>query len=295
MCVIYACHEKLPSDGELRAGAFRNSDGAGIAWLTGKGQVAWKKGLKSDADVVKDFISKNKISFPLAIHFRNASIGGVHDELTHPFPITEGAETDLEGEADALLMHNGHVHEWDKHFMHCLYNTQLMCPEGHWSDSRALAFLVRAKGEGILQFVGGRTGRVLVFRAEMYPGRNKKHADRFFKIYGDWHNDESGHKDGFYQSINIDTWARNQVSGKGSGTTASGGADNSSTSRSTSPRQTTNERHGPGRQLTEHSSRSGSTTTTSRWPENSWTLDELEEVTKALEEEQDHARRLVGG
>ena len=300
MCIIFACHEKLPPEDDLRAGAWRNDDGAGIAWLAGNGKVRWVKGLKSDHEEVVKYIEKNKIKFPLAIHFRNASVGGNSLLLTHPFPVTRGVELLNEGEANKILMHNGHVVDWDKHFMHCLYSSpEVQCPDGLWSDSRVLAFLVASKGEGILNFVGGRSGRVLLFQGVPYANRKKNALDRFFRLWGDWVNMDTVAKDGYYQSIILDSWVRNQSSGKGTGTTVhSGGA-------TTSPHSTNSGNRKQGEKLLTASSRHGRGRTAgndddedddvSNWPRNSWTLDELEEICKELEKEQDHARRLVGG
>jgi hypothetical protein len=291
MCVIYACHEKLPDEDQLRAGAFRNSDGAGVAWLGTKGKVQWVKGLKSDHEEVREFIEKENIKFPLAIHFRNASAGmPVCDELCHPFPVSEHVETYSEGEAEQLLMHNGHVHDWDKHFLHALYTTDALCPEGKWSDSRALAFLVAMKGPGILNFVGGRYGRVLLFQGTPFKGRKPKSLDRFFKIYGDWEKIETAAQLGYYQSISVDTWTNRHTSGKGSGTTRHvGGTGRSSDSTITGDRTL------PASVSSGTKKKKTTDEDEVKWPDNSWTIDELEEICKALEEEQDNARRLIGG
>jgi hypothetical protein len=201
MCVIYACGTKLPPEDELRSGAFKNDDGAGIAWLH-KGEVHWQKGLKDEQDVLK-YIEDHKIPFPLAIHFRTASVGGKSPELCHPFPVAEGVPLWVAGKAPEVLMHNGHLSGWEDLVLKAGLASAGEIPEGDWSDSRALAYLTFLKGHGILRFIT-QTSRVMTLSAEAqwqedFPGD----PWAFFSFWGNW---EGKREDGFIQSIKTN-WA----------------------------------------------------------------------------------------
>lgn len=149
MCVILAAEESFPSSQELFDADDTNRDGAGLAWVEGK-KVCWKKGLTYEE--VVDLA--NELSNPPALfHFRIATVGGTNKELTHPFPITEDVSLDLEGEADAVLMHNGHWSDWKDEAMRSATSCGAHVPDGLWSDSRAMAWLAAHHGIGILNFI----------------------------------------------------------------------------------------------------------------------------------------------
>lgn len=95
----------------------RNNDGAGLAYF-----VSVEDSPDMLCHVEKGFMKlshlKNRLSelfeeigdVQLAIHFRNATCGGVNEELTHPFAIEkdiDDAIAVLEEEYPAVLMHNG--------------------------------------------------------------------------------------------------------------------------------------------------------------------------------------------
>ena len=280
MCVIYACYKGLPEHEELVRGAKRNSDGAGIAWIKDR-RVYWEKGLKSDAEVIEKFVEAQGIKPPFAIHFRTASVGGRADELTHPFPIGPKVETWLEGNASAVLFHNGHVHDWEKHFMHVMYNTSGLCPdsEGGWSDSRALAYLVATKGEGVLHFVRGRS-RVCIFKATKY--KNPEHDEiPNMALHGDWIHDKTH---GYFQSVS--TYAGREVTpGKATGRgTMSPAAAGSGTTRAGSGTTST----GGGATSRSGFQSAGPSGT------NVWTLEEIADVITQLEKEQEDAKNTLG-
>lgn len=188
MCVIYACASALPPEDELRQGAWKNDHGAGIAWLNhAKKRVDWVKGLKDEKDVL-EVIKKYKVSFPLMIHFRIASVGGRGDDLTHPFPITEEVELWHNGYADSVLMHNGHLGKWEELVLAAGLASEYPFPGGVWSDSRALAWLVFLKGPGILPFVAGHSRIALLHNVPQWlPGEDGKQDPwDYFTIHGDW-------------------------------------------------------------------------------------------------------------
>jgi hypothetical protein len=148
VCIIFTCDAGRPDDDLLEEANFRNSDGAGVAWVEDK-KVLWKKGL--DVKQVQKLIPKLK--YPYMIHFRSASIGPNVSALTHPFPLTPKVSLDLLGSASSVLMHNGHWGEWKAAIRGEILSRGLKAPGGHWSDSRAIAFLVNQHGLGILPLI----------------------------------------------------------------------------------------------------------------------------------------------
>jgi predicted glutamine amidotransferase len=158
MCVAIIVPEgaDVPDLATLEACEGQNPHGGGVAWLKG-GKVRWKKGLsakEAHALVVA-------LPGPHFIHFRIATVGGKTDELTHPFPISERAETAVEGSADAVLMHNGTWDAWQEHMLRLLRGK---VPDGDWSDSRAMAYLAHHYGDNILSLIDD--GRIAVLRRD---------------------------------------------------------------------------------------------------------------------------------
>lgn len=199
MCVIYACATEIPPRSELARGAFQNSDGAGLAWVGSQADgtpiINWQKGLK-DESAVLDFISTNNIKLPLTIHFRTASVGGKAPELTHPFPLEDGANLNLSGSTPmGVLFHNGHVANWEDWTLRAVLASGEDVPTGIWSDSRALAYLTQLKGPGILRFLIG-SSRVVLFYPHASPGNPWDHFD----FWGSWE-DPLDDKQGWLQSI----------------------------------------------------------------------------------------------
>lgn len=188
MCIIYACATALPPEEELKAGAWRNDHGAGVAWVDKKtARVHWIKGLK-DEKAVLEAINKAKAEPPLMIHFRIASVGGKLESLTHPFPVDKSVPLWLEGSASEVLMHNGHLSNWESLALQAGLASKERFPEGPWSDSRALAWLVHLKGAGVLPFVGA-TSRIALLAGTPYwvptDGSPQDPWD-YFHFYGSW-------------------------------------------------------------------------------------------------------------
>lgn len=207
MCVIYACATTLPDEEELHRGAWKNDDGAGIAWLDKeKKRVAWHKGLKDEKEVL-EVIEKENIPFPLAIHFRTASAGGTSPLLTHPFPIGKGAPLWLEGTAGRVLMHNGHLGKWEDLVLQAGLASKEEFPDGPWSDTRAMAWLTHLKGPGILRFIAD-SSRVLLLSAsadvELEEGEEADPWD-YFTFWGNWVGKQA---DGYMQSITTEYYNR---------------------------------------------------------------------------------------
>lgn len=129
MCVILSCKTKHPTLEMLERAHAANPHGAGVAWLEG-GLVRWRKGL--DAVGVAHLIADGVLKFPYVVHFRLASVGEHSPELCHPFPITDGAATDLEGDATSVLFHNGTWRDYESHLLRMRLHGQI-------SDTRVLA------------------------------------------------------------------------------------------------------------------------------------------------------------
>lgn len=142
MCVIALIEDKRPSTEMVEKMWNKNPDGGGLAWRK-DGYVHWKKGLKLSE--MQGMIKS--LPTPFIAHFRIASVGGVKDELCHPFPISEKVELDLSGKTKGgVLFHNGHWGDWKKE----LVSMHVKLPRNPWSDSRAMALMTYYSGFGFL-------------------------------------------------------------------------------------------------------------------------------------------------
>lgn len=148
MCVAIACETRFPSKKVLKMCEEKNSDGGGIAWVE-DGVVKFRKGI----GYRKIWKITKRINPPALIHFRIATAGGVTPLLCHPFPINGEATLDTEGEADTVLMHNGHWNDWRKTCLKLTVNRDLTFPKGPWSDSRAMAWLASSAGSTVLELL----------------------------------------------------------------------------------------------------------------------------------------------
>lgn len=131
----------------LQACEKSNSAGGGIAYVTNN-TVSFKKGISAE----EIFEIQKTLAPPYAIHFRIPTVGGADKRLCHPFPITRKAPLTLEGVAPSVLVHNGHWTAWKGGLMNLLATGQKM-PEGPWTDTRAMAYLVAHYGPEILTLV----------------------------------------------------------------------------------------------------------------------------------------------
>jgi hypothetical protein len=87
------------------------------------------------------------------IHFRIASVGGVCDELRHPFPVTKKARLDDRGRTGAVLFQNGTWGQYDEALRFAASEGHVI-PEGEMSDTRAAAFLCSIYGHKFLAKCG---------------------------------------------------------------------------------------------------------------------------------------------
>ena len=163
MCVIICCDKEsgFPALETLESAEALNRHGGGIAWIGENGKVQYKKGINAK----QIFAITKHIPLPAIIHFRIASIGAVNNPLCHPFPINEEADCDLAGECDSVLFHNGTWHGWSDVCLQAVIKKDIKFPEGEWSDSRAMAWLVDKYGTGILNLLTDGN-KVAVFSKE---------------------------------------------------------------------------------------------------------------------------------
>lgn len=150
MCVAIALPEGAipPNYHELCEMEEVNPDGAGVAWVEDN-QVQWLKGLTA---IEVDALLSTLRDGPRLIHFRLATAGGDKPELTHPFPIEKAPRTALSGRARKVLIHNGHISDWQFYA-----KLQGDLPGGAWSDTRLVARLAHTRSVSILKaFTGQR-------------------------------------------------------------------------------------------------------------------------------------------
>ena len=134
----------------------QNDKGAGIAWretIDGVPKVKWKKGL--DMKQIQELCAK--VPTPYVAHFRIPSAGGPHWSLTHPFPVTVGAELAASGVNDQVLFHNGTWPDWRKFSLETASRQPEKFPVGRWSDTRAMAWVAAVYGLGILELINEKT------------------------------------------------------------------------------------------------------------------------------------------
>lgn len=160
MCVIFWAPEVRPTPEMVRNAFDANKDGAGIAWREtledGTPVVAWKKGI-TDVDEIVDLCATK--TPPYVAHFRIASIGGIRQGLTHPFPIHKDATTALEGKTKGyVLFHNGHWTGWSDASREAAIRSGAKIPTGKWSDTRAMAWLCHIYGLGFMELLPEQKG-----------------------------------------------------------------------------------------------------------------------------------------
>ncbi len=149
MCVVLIADTVRPSEDMVAKSWKANSDGAGVAWREG-GYVHWAKGL-GEAEMQKFC---RELPTPFIAHFRIASVGGVRDVLTHPFPISKDVSLELRGKTkDYVLFHNGTWHNWRTSLLDSIKGTNWKVPSGKWSDARALAWMAAHYDIGVLEMI----------------------------------------------------------------------------------------------------------------------------------------------
>lgn len=163
MCVIMLVNRTRPTEEMIERAWDTNKDGAGIAWREGTGdraEVVWKKGIMK-LDEIKPLIAKAPL--PFVVHFRVASCGGVRQNLTHPFVISEKSPLLLEGRTKgAVLFHNGHWNGWNEKALDAAIHSNTKLPEGsEWSDTRAMAWMVHIYGPELIDLLSTQKGVIM--------------------------------------------------------------------------------------------------------------------------------------
>ena len=154
---------KRIADGIIDDAYNNNRDGGGMAWLDqASKKIKWVKNL--DREEMKAKLKELPDNTPHVVHMRIATVGGVCPELTHPFSIDERASLDAEGEADAVLFHNGGVGHWKEYLFQAYMASGIKVPPPPWSDTRAVAILCHVYGPNILSIIESGS-RFLVFDA----------------------------------------------------------------------------------------------------------------------------------
>lgn len=152
MCVILSCKTGKPSLEVLTKCEQANTHGGGVAFRVGE-RVRYVKGLS--AANIHELITPAAVALPIVIHFRQASVSGASPDLCHPFVINRYATAKLDGYANRVLFHNGHWSDWRDWCLKFALNAHGAVPFGTWSDTRALAWALHHKGEGLLNLING--------------------------------------------------------------------------------------------------------------------------------------------
>lgn len=154
MCVIMVVETDRPSEHMVNRAWGMNDDGGGVAWreeIDGLTLVRWKKGLTLSE--MQEMC--RELPIPYIAHFRIASVGGVCDELCHPFPVDIGGLNVTDGQTGGgVLFHNGDWKEWREVGTQVASSAGIKLPGGKWSDSRAMAWLIPTLGPGFMDFYG---------------------------------------------------------------------------------------------------------------------------------------------
>jgi len=181
MCVIICgSAANKPTDEQLEQCWARNPHGAGIAHYDSQGRIVWRKGIR-DLDEVVSFV--HNVQQQWIVHMRFITVGGDHDVLCHPFPISKESPASTSGSGSGpVLFHNGTVRDWQRMARDLsISDPDAVIPDGRLSDSRIVAWLCAHKGYRFLRLLDqGRfavmtTNRGVRLFPENGSGRNTWH------------------------------------------------------------------------------------------------------------------------
>ena len=152
MCIIGVCNESIPNLEQVQSCVSLNPHGVGLAWITRSGLVRWIKGLSSAREVYRILVDQGP---PIVFHARTASVGGVSNELCHPFPIEPGVPLTRTGTTgNGVLFHNGYWEGWQT-------TCSILSAVNGWpkledqvSDTRYMAWLAVYGGQEVLELLG---------------------------------------------------------------------------------------------------------------------------------------------
>lgn len=147
MCIICECNTKLTKD-EFHECFISNSHGAGFAWHA-DGMNHYIKGFMTEATAWEAYQS---VPVPHVAHFRLASAGGIHPDLTHPFIVSEDSPIQLTWDgAESLVFHNGTILDW-KEMLFAVCMRMGYMPAGEMSDTRFVAMAMSVLGGDAMRF-----------------------------------------------------------------------------------------------------------------------------------------------
>lgn len=162
MCVIAVVEnvDERPTDDQVNQMYEANKHGGGVGWVDKTlNTVMWRKGLS-----LEDMRKLNReLPLPYILHFRVPSHGTMTGPFgCHPFPISEDARIDLEGDNEAgVLFHNGMWTSWKHEIKDLATRGHHRVPTGGWTDSRALAWVAHHLGIGYLDFIDEKVAVLL--------------------------------------------------------------------------------------------------------------------------------------
>lgn len=150
MCLIVWAESARPEPKYLMNAVKQHPHGVGVAWKE-EGRLRFKK------DFTHDEMLEFAATMPLGyiMHFRKASVGGLDANLIHPFIVSKTSPIMSEGDATALLFHNGHWPNWNNVILNHLTRHNIL-PKGVWSDTRAIAYLTAFHGVELLKMLPGK-------------------------------------------------------------------------------------------------------------------------------------------
>ena len=185
MCVIIFSPNtgNRPSSKTLELCNKANPHGIGIVTQGSKDMFSVSKGVS--LDYVKKTLRNTDGA--IAIHFRYATVGGIEDELCHPFPCTTKAETWTDYEASDILMTNGTWLNWEQSYEVLRKLLKLPKLHGDISDTRAMSQVVGSSlSTSFLSNITDKHPQSTRVRS-LYMSKCKKRTASF---YGDWQNYE---------------------------------------------------------------------------------------------------------
>lgn len=185
MCVIIFSPNtgNRPSSKTLELCEKANPHGIGIVTQGTRQMFSVSKGVS--LDYVKKILKTTDGA--IAIHFRYATVGGVQDELCHPFPCTTKAETWLDYESSDLLMTNGTWMNWEQSYQAMKKLLKIPNLTSDISDTRALAQVIGTTlNTSFLANITDKHPQSTRVRS-LYLSKSKKRTASF---YGTWHSYE---------------------------------------------------------------------------------------------------------
>lgn len=273
MCLIIASPNGKRISREILEDAERtNSHGGGLAWFDQANKtIQFRKGLElKDVESLFETDVKDQ---PWVVHFRINTVGGVCDELTHPFTIDKDASVASSGNASSVFFQNGTFNEWKQYLMNASARSGIKIPPLPWSDSRAIAFCLGVYGKHLLSLLDN-SSRFLVFDADedddnrmMLWGKWEDHDEFKFsnsgniafrrRTYDNWQNSHSSNQSRGSGSTNPSqaATAANNGSGTNDASRNSSSSNSSSNSSSSADSPTAETRGTTGSQSTVRSSR----------------------------------------